>query len=63
MKLGQIGVRTFLIIIRLAHGKSYQVIIHIKVTLGQVEIGSNIAHNHSSSPYEVISGHYLPQFI
>ena len=29
--------------------------------LGQVQIGSNIAQNHSSSPKEVISGHYLPQ--
>ena len=35
-----------------------------KVKLGQVEVGSNIAQNHSSRPYEVISaGHYLPQFI
>ena len=33
-----------------------------KVKLGQVQVGSNIAQNHSSSPYEVISGHYLPQF-
>ena len=34
-----------------------------KVKLSQVEVGSNIAQNHSSSPYEVISGQYLPQFI
>ena len=27
--------------------------------LGQVEIGSDIAHNHSSSPYDVISGHFV----
>ena len=30
-----------------------------KVKLGKVQIGSNIAQNHSSSP--VISGHSLPQ--
>ena len=34
-----------------------------KVKLGQVEVGSNIAKNYSSSSYEVLSGHYLPQFI
>ena len=34
-----------------------------KEKLGQVEVGSNIAQKHSSSPYEVIYGHYLPQFI
>ena len=28
-----------------------------KSKLGQVGVGSNIAQNHSSSPYEVISGH------
>ena len=33
-----------------------------KVELGQIQVGSNIAQNDSSSPYEVISGHYLPQF-
>ena len=33
-----------------------------KVKSGQVEVGSNIAQNHSSSPYEVISDHYLRQF-
>ena len=33
-----------------------------KVKLGQVQVGSNIAQNHSFNPYEVISGHYLPQF-
>ena len=33
-----------------------------KVKLGQVQVGSNIAQNHSSNPYEVISDHYLPQF-
>ena len=27
-----------------------------KVKLGEVEVGSNIAQNHSSSHYEVISG-------
>ena len=27
--------------------------------LGQVEVGSNIAQNHSSSLSEIISGHYL----
>ena len=31
-----------------------------KLELGCVEVGSNIAHNHSSSQYEVISGHYCP---
>ena len=30
-----------------------------KVKLGQVQVGSNIAQNHSSSKQEVISGHYL----
>ena len=34
-----------------------------KVELGQVEIGSNIDQNHSSSPYEFISGYYLPEFL
>ena len=29
-----------------------------KVKLGQVQVGSNIAQNHSFSPQEVISGHY-----
>ena len=33
-----------------------------KVNLGQVEVGFNIAQNHSSSPYNIISGHYLPKF-
>ena len=33
------------------------------VKLGQVEIGLNIAQNHSSSQYEAISGHFSPQFI
>ena len=33
-----------------------------KVKLGQVQVSSNIAQNHSSSPWEVISGHYWPQF-
>ena len=33
-----------------------------KVKLGQVEVGSNIAQNQSSSPYKVIYDHYLPQF-
>ena len=33
-----------------------------KVKLGQVQVGSNIAQNHSSSPLEVLSGHSLPQF-
>ena len=32
------------------------------VKLAQVQVGSNIAQNHSSSPWEVIFGHYLPQF-
>ena len=32
-----------------------------QVKLGQVEVGLNIAQNHSSN--EVISGHYLPQCI
>ena len=31
-----------------------------KAKLGQIQVGSNIAQNHSSSPYEVISGHYFP---
>ena len=30
------------------------------VKLGLVDVGSNNAQNHSSSPYEVISDHYLP---
>ena len=34
-----------------------------KSKLGQVGVGSKIAQNHSSSPQEGISGHYLPQFI
>ena len=29
-----------------------------KVKLGKAQVGSNIAQNHSSSPYEVISSHY-----
>ena len=33
-----------------------------KSKLGRIEIGSNIAQNHSSSHEEVIAGHYLPQF-
>ena len=33
-----------------------------KVKLCQVGVSLNIAQNHSSSPYEVISGNYLPQF-
>ena len=33
-----------------------------KVKLGQVGVDSNTAQNHSSSPKEVISAHYLPQF-
>ena len=33
-----------------------------KGKLGQVGISSNIAQNHRSSPGEVISGNYLPQF-
>ena len=32
-----------------------------KLELGQVGVGSNIAQNHSSGPYEVISDHFLPQ--
>ena len=32
-----------------------------KVKLGQVEVSSNIFQYHSSNPYEVISGHYLPK--
>ena len=31
-----------------------------KEKLGQVEVGSNIAQNHSSNPCELIYGHYLP---
>ena len=30
-----------------------------KVKLGQVEIGSNIAQNHSSNLYEVLSDHFI----
>ena len=30
--------------------------------LGQVKVGSNIAHSQSFGPYDVISGHYLDQF-
>ena len=33
-----------------------------KVKLGQIGAHSNIAQIHSSSLYEVISDHYLPQF-
>ena len=33
-----------------------------KVKLGQAEVDSNIDQNHISSPYEVISGQYMPQF-
>ena len=33
-----------------------------KVKLGQAGVSSDIAQNHSSSQYEVISGHYWPQF-
>ena len=36
--------------------------IYYIVKLGQVPVGLNIAQNHSSSPYEITSGHYLPQF-
>ena len=31
--------------------------------LGQVDVGSNIAQDHSSNVWDVISGHYLPIFI
>ena len=31
-----------------------------KVKLGQVQVGSNIAQNHSSIPKEVLYGHCLP---
>ena len=31
-----------------------------KSKLDKVGVGSNIAQNHSSGPYEVISGYYLP---
>ena len=34
-----------------------------KVKLGQIGVSSNIAQNHSSSPWEVISDHYLLQFM
>ena len=34
-----------------------------KVKLGQVVVSSSTAQNHSSSPYEVIYGHYLSYFI
>ena len=33
-----------------------------KLKLGQFEVGSKIAHNHSSSLQGVISDHDLPQF-
>ena len=33
-----------------------------KAKLSQVGVGLNIAQNHFSSPYDVISGHYLPPF-
>ena len=39
---------------------------HEKLTKSEimsVEVVSKIAQNHSSSLYEVISGHYLAQFI
>ena len=48
------SVRTLLRITRPAPRKSYLVIIF--------GVGSNIAQNHSSRPYEVKSGKYLPQF-
>ena len=32
-----------------------------KLKLNQVGVGSNIAKYHSSSLYEVISGHYVPK--
>ena len=33
-----------------------------KVKSGQIGVDSNIAQNHTSSIYDVIYGHYLPQF-
>ena len=33
-----------------------------KVKLGQVGVSLNIAQDHSSGPYEVKSGHYVPKF-
>ena len=55
-------VRTLLRITRLAHKKSYMIIIcpnlHEKLTkvkLGQVEVGLNISQNHSSSLFELCS--------
>ena len=59
-------------ITRLAHRKSYQIIIcpmwHMKswptVTIRyKLKSVRTFAKNYSSSPYEVLSGHYLPQFI
>ena len=64
------SVPTLLQITHLAPKKSYMVIItsiHMKCwsksKLGQVENASNISHNHSFNPSEVISGHYLTQSI
>ena len=33
-----------------------------KLKSGQIGVDSNIAQNHTSSIYNVIYGHYLPQF-
>ena len=33
-----------------------------KVKSGQIGVDLNIAQNHTSSIYNVIYGHYLPQF-
>ena len=54
VKLGQVQVGSN---IAQNHIKSWP-----EVKLGQVQVGSNIAQNHSYSTYEVMSGHYLPQF-
>ena len=49
-----------------SHSWSLFAPIHMKswprVKLGQIQVGSNITQNHSSSPWEVIYGHCLPQF-
>ena len=68
VKVGQLeSVRTLLRSTRLATRKSYLVIIcpnsHGKLTKGKCRSSwshSNISQNQSSSPQEIISGHYLP---
>ena len=69
VKLGKVGVGSNIAQnhSRLASMKSYLIIIypnaHDKLIKSEISrLGLNIAQNHSSSPWEVISGHCLPQF-